>query len=366
MRTARALWAAVVAIVLLTVVGQVLLPFAPRVDDMNRLLTGAHSLVIGRPPGDLLSVYPATAAVQYVPLGLLPRDAVEVGLRIACVALLAWIVVAFGRGDGGRLRPWSLVLLLSPPVIDAVRIDQFNTVLALCALVVANRLLASRRSLIAGLVAGVAMARPFASAPVIAGVLGGTGGRARLRMAAGAAAVVGLTVGVAFAWDHSLIHDIAATSGKRWLQGPIALIRSDFGVSGLIVALAVTGILCALVTRAGSNRPLDAFVATLAISCIGVHLGGPYVAVFTLPGLARLAATVSPWWSVATTLGYAALTAASVPAATAVLGQVPQVAFILAPLLLAFLPLWLLYRPLGAGRTVAAVGQGAIPAVEAG
>lgn len=355
---------ALVAVMAVTVVGQAFTPFAQHPEDMRRLLNGAQSLISGRPPGELLLVYPASSAVQYVPLALLPRGVTEIMLRIVCAALLVWIVASFARDDRGRLQPWALVLLVSPPVIDVLRLDQFNTTLALAALVVANRLLSSRRPFVAGLAAGVSMSRPFAAAPVIAGVLGG-GRRTAVRMAVGIVLFVGMTVGVAFAWDHALLHDIATTGAHRPLVGPIAFIRAHLGLSGAIVAVALIGVLCALINRAGRDRPVDAFAAMLAISCLGVHLGGPYVAVFALPGLARLAATMSPWWAVGTTLAYEALVLAAVdPAAFGAIGPFVTGAFVRAPLLCGVLPLCLLYRPLGARRQTAAVRPGAVPAIE--
>lgn len=365
MRSSRWLWVAAGAILAVTVVGQLLVPFAQHAEDMRRLLAGASSLISGRPPGELLLVYPASSAVQYVPLAILPRGVTEIVLRIACAAMLAWIVAGFARDDRGRVQPWALLLLVSPPVLDLIRLDQFNTALALFTLVIANGLLSSRRPLLAGLAAGVSMSRPFAAAPVIAGMVGGAH-RGAVRMAVGTVVFVGMTVGVAFAWDPSLLHDIAATGSHRPLVGPIGLIRADFGLSGVIVTLAVISILCALINRARTERPVDAFAATLAISCLGVHLGGPYVAVFALPGLARLAATVSPRWAVGTTLAYAALAAAgAMPSAFGPLAPAVTAGFVMAPLLCAVLPLWLLYRPLAVARAGRGVEPLSLPVAEA-
>ena len=346
MRGSRALWLALGATFLATLLGLLVMPVAPHIDDMARLLRGAHSLVAGQAPGDLLAAYPPSSAVQYVPLALLPPGVTEVLLRCASAAILVWVVVAFGRDKRGRLQPWSLVLLISPPAIQLVRIDQFNTALALLTLVVAYRLLHSRKRFLAGLVAGISMSRPLGAVPVIFGLFRGEDRRHALGFGLGILLFFGMTLGVAFAWDHNLVHDILVASHRRPLVGLVGVMRFEFGLTGVLVLMAMVGVLCYMISTARRDRPLDAFVVILAISCVGVHFGGPYVAVFALPGLARLTALVSPWWAVITTLAYAALL--DVASQTAAWGLHPsvQLAFIFAPLLVALLPLWLLYRPL--------------------
>ena len=337
-----------------TLLAVVVVPVAAHVDDMRRLLHGARSLADGNPPGDLLAAYPPSSAVQYLPLALLPSALTEVLLRVASAAILAWVVVLFGRDDSGRLQPWSLVLLISPPAIELIRIDQFNTALALLTLVVAYRLLRSEKRLLAGLVAGLSMSRPLGAVPVIAGLFRGEGRRHALGFGIGVLIFVGMTLGVAFVWDHNLVHDILVAGIRRPLVGLVGVMRFEFGLVGVLVLLTMVGVLCYMIAAARRDRPRDAFVVILAVSCIGVHFGGPYVAVFALPGLARLAAVASPWWAVGTTLVYAALL--DVASLTTDLGSSQGIglAVIFAPLMVAVLPLWLLYRPLGATkRTVA-------------
>jgi len=348
MRGNKGLWVVLAAACVATLLAAVVVPVAPHVDDMRRLLSGARSLVEGKPPGDLLAAYPPSSAVQYLPLALLPSGLTEVLLRVASAAILVWVVVTFGRDDSGRLHPWSLVLLISPPAIELVRIDQFNTALALLTLVVAYRLIHSEKRFLAGLVAGVSMSRPLGAVPVIAGLFRGEGRRHALGFGLGVLIFVGMTLGVAFVWDHNLVHDILVAGVRRPLVGLVGVMRFEFGLVGVLVLLTMVGVLCNMIAAARRDRPRDAFVVILAISCIGVHFGGPYVAVFALPGLARLTAVASPWWAVGTTFVYAALLDVASLTTEFGSGQGISLAVIFAPLMVAVLPLWLLYRPLGA------------------
>jgi Glycosyltransferase family 87 len=340
----RALWLALAAIGLLTVVGEIAYVFAPHVDDMARLLGGGRAFLAGQPPGHVLAVYPPSSVVQYLPLALLPVGVAQLVTRLATASILVWMVTIFGRNDDGRIEPWSLVLLVSPPAINAVRLDQFNAALALLALIVAWRLLVSGRPLLAGLVAGIAMTRPLNALPVGMGLTGGARRGQRWRLLVGATAFVGMTLAVAFVWDPHLFRDIVSTSEHRSLVGIVGYLRSEFGIVGVGVWLGVVALLCWIVSNGLRDRPRDAFVVVLALSTIAVHLGGPYVAIFALPAVARLAATVSPWWAVTTTMGYAALLVAASPLTSGWVTHSDIVfAFVLAPLALAAATVWLVY-----------------------
>jgi Glycosyltransferase family 87 len=340
----RALWVALAAICVLSVVGEIAYAFGPHIDDMARLLGGGRELLSGQPPGYLLAAYPPSSVVQYLPLALLPIGLAEFLTRLATAGILCWMVAAFGRDDDGRIEPWSLVLLVSPPAINAVRLDQFNAALALLALIVAWRLLQSGRPVLAGLVAGVAMTRPLNAIPIGVGLTGAAGRGQTARLLVGGTAFVGMTLAVAFAWDGNLFRDILTTSEHRSLVGVVGFMRSEFGVAGVTVWLAVVALLCWSVAKGLRDRPRDAFVVVLAVSTVAVHLGGPYVAIFVLPALARLAATVSPWWAVAPTVAYAALlAAASTLTASWVFHGEIAVALVLAPLAFAGAAVWLVY-----------------------
>lgn len=317
---------------------------------MARLVRGGQALLSGQPPGDVLAVYPPSSVVQYVPLSLLPGSLAGVLTRLGCVVILVWTVQTFGRSPEGRLQPWSLALLISPPAIDLVRIDQFNTALALLALVLAWRFLRNGRPLLAGLIAGIAMTRPLNAIPAGIALTGGRTRRQALGLLLGGLAFVGMTVVVACMWDGNMLHDVLTTGAHRPLVGIVGVVRSAFGIVGVAVMLAVVATLCWIVSAARRDRPLDAFVVALAISGLAVHVGGPYVAVFALPGLARLAATASPWWAVSTAFVYSALLAAVPLTSGWASGWAVQLAFTLTPLVLAWLPLWLLYRPRSAAE----------------
>jgi len=327
------MWLALAAIVVLTIVGEFAYAFAPHVDDMARLLAGGRALLSGQPPGGLLSVYPPSSAVQYLPLALLPVGVAELLTRLATASILVWMVMTFGRDDAGRIEPWSFVLLVSPPAINAVRLDQFNAALTLLALIVAWRLLRSGRPLLAGLVAGIAMTRPLNAIPVGMGLTGGAGPGQRMRLLVGGTAFVGMTLALAFAWDTQVFRDIVTTGEHRSLVGIVGYLRSEFGIVGVGVWLGVVALLCWIVSNGLRDRPRDAFVVVLAVSTIAVHLGGPYVAIFAIPAVARLAATLSPWWAVTTTLVYAALlvVASSLTSGWVIHGDM-VVALVLAPM----------------------------------
>jgi Glycosyltransferase family 87 len=329
----RFLWPALAAICVLTIVGEIAYAIGPHVEDMARLLGGGRALLSGQPPGRLLAVYPPSSVVQYLPLAMLPIGVAEFLTRLATACILVWMVASFGRDDDGRIEPWALVLLVSPPAINAVRLDQFNAALALFALIVAWRLLRSGRPLLAGLVAGIAATRPLNALPVGLGLIGAAGRGQRLRLLAGSTAFVGMTLAASFAWDPNLFRDIVTTSEHRSLVGVVGFMRTEFGVIGVCVWLVIVGMLCMTLSNGLRDRPRDAFVLVLAVSTFAVHLGGPYAALFALPAVARLAATVSPWWAVATTLGYATLVTVASPLtlAWAIHGDV-VFALVLAPL----------------------------------
>jgi Glycosyltransferase family 87 len=313
----RLLWPALAAICVLTIVGEIAYAIAPHVQDMARLLGGGRAMLSGQPPGGLLAAYPPSSVVQYLPLAMLPVGVAEFLTRLATACILIWMVASFGRDDDGRIEPWSLVLLVSPPAINAVRLDQFNAALALLALILAWRLLRSGRPLLAGLVAGIAATRPLNAIPVGLGLIGAAGRGQRLRLLAGGTAFVGMTLAASFAWDPNLFRDIVTTSEHRSLVGVVGFMRTEFGVLGVCVWLVVVGMLCMTLSNGLRDRPRDAFVLVLAVSTFAVHLGGPYAAIFALPAVARLAATVSPWWAVATTLGYASLVTVASPLTSA-------------------------------------------------
>jgi hypothetical protein len=312
---------------------------------MARLLGGGRALLSGEPPGRLLAIYPPSSVVQYLPLAMLPVGVAEFLTRLATACILVWMVASFGRDDDGRIEPWSLVLLVSPPAINAVRLDQFNAALALLALIVAWHLLRSGRPLLAGLVAGIAATRPFTAIPVGLGLIGAAGRGQRVRLLAGGTAFVGMTLAAAFVWDPNLFRDIVSTSEHRSLVGPVGFVRTEFGIVGVCVWLGLVGLLCMTLSNGFRDRPRDAFVVVLAVSTFAVHLGGPYVAIFALPAVARLAATVSPWWAVATTLGYASLVTVASPltSAWALHGDV-VFALVMAPLAFAAAATWLVYQ----------------------
>jgi len=313
---------------------------------MARLLGGGRALLSGQPPpGRLLAVYPPSSVVQYLPLAMLPVGVAEFLTRLATACILVWMVASFGRDDDGRIEPWSLVLLVSPPAINAVRLDQFNAALALFALIVAWHLLRSGRPLLAGLVAGIAATRPLSAVPIGLGLIGAAGRGQRVRLLAGGMAFVGMTLAAGVAWDPNLFRDIVTTSEHRSLVGLVGFMRTEFGMVGVCVWLALVGLLCMTLSNGLRDRPRDAFVLVLAVSTFAVHLGGPYAAIFVLPALARLAATVSPWWAVATTLSYAALVTLASPLtlAWAIHGDV-VFALVMAPLAFAAAATWLVYQ----------------------
>lgn len=365
MRGKTALWLGLAAACVLTVVGEVTLPFAGNADDMRRLWTGAHALLTGQPPGDLLAVYPPSSAVQYVPLALLPHGFAVFLMRAACAAILVWVVAGFARDEHGRVQWWAFALLLSPPAISLVRLDQFNAALALFALVLGQRLLHSERSGVAGVVAALSMSRPLAAVPVLVGMLRGIAPRRAFGFAAGAFAFFGATVLVAFVWDHHLVHDVIVAGARRPLVGLVGIMRFEFGFLGVALLITMVGLLCWMLAGTRRDRPVDSFVIMLAVSCIGVHFGGPYVAVFALPGLARLAAVASPWWAVGTSLGYAGLVELSALAQQWAIGSDVSLALTLTPLLIAVLPLWLFYRRIDGTERVIVADRVAAPAVVA-
>ena len=341
--TQPALWLALAITLVLTEAGQLTALMGPHVNDMTRLLDGGRALLSGGPPGAVLAAYPPSSVVQFAPLALLPADVAAVLTRIACALILAWMVVTFGRSTTGRFAPWSLVLLLSPPAVELVRIDQFNTALSLLAVILAWRLLRAGRPVLAGLVGGLAMTRPFNAVPAGAGLAGTVGGSRAWRLLLGCAACFGTTVVVAMAWDHSFVSDVLRTGAQRPMVGLAGTIRSYFGVTGVFVMLCATTMLCWVISADRRHRPLDAFLVCLALSGLIVHVGGPYVAVFALPGLARLTAVLSPWWSVGFTVAYAALLAAVTLTSGWAVNADLTLVFTLAPLVVAVVPLALMY-----------------------
>src|SRR5207244_1582751 len=138
MRGNKGLWVVLAAACVATLLAAVVVPVAPHVDDMRRLLSGARSLAEGKPPGDVLAAY---------------------------------------------------------------------------------RLSHAGKRFLAGLVAGVSMSRPLGAVAVIAGLFRGEGRRHALGFGLGVLIFVGMTLGVAFVWDHNLVHDILVAGVRRPLVG---------------------------------------------------------------------------------------------------------------------------------------------------
>lgn len=312
--------------------------------DLGVYLGPARALFHGRPPtpADFVN-YPATTFVIYVPLVLLPDWLVGPLTQIGSLALIAWVVSAWGRVDGKRPSPWIAALLLSPPALELVYIDQMNTAIALASLSASIFLVTrSHRAVPGVLVAVTTLCRPM-NAVVAIPLLAFLHRRQRSlwKVMVWGAATFAAAALVAWSWDRSLGAVLFGFSEHYHLIGVGGCVRDLWGNSGfiaLLAALVAGGIL--MVRGLETSRSAANIAAIiLAVSVIPVELAGPYTAVYVLPLLIRLAArSHARAWVVGYSVIYSLLwlthtiLSRSLPA-TDTIGTFANVTFIFAPVL---------------------------------
>ncbi|HXZ99204.1 MAG TPA: glycosyltransferase 87 family protein, partial [Candidatus Binatia bacterium] len=280
--------------------------------NLYGILGAARTLLSGRPPTALnLISYPATTFPLYAPLALLPDRVAQPLTQVGSLALLAAVLFAWGRSDGERPTAWLAALLFSPPAIGLVWIDQVNTAVALASLSAAVFLVNGPRRSVAGALGAVTLVlRPFNAIPALP-ALGFLHRRSR-RLAVAVlwcCIVTGAVALVAWRWDGSLIHDLLNTASRRPISGVAGFARQLLGLPGLLGYLAALLAFEIWLARAlePTHSRLDSAAILIAVSVLGVHLGGNYPAVYCFPALARLTArSPSPAWPVAFTVLYAA------------------------------------------------------------
>jgi hypothetical protein len=247
--------------------------------------------------------------VLFALFGFLSRD-LAIFLSVALTVILAGGTVIAWAGSAHRVEPWVLALLVSAPLVSAVRVDQLMSAMGLAALSLA--IWASRRDLwwLAGAAAALGLARTSNALPVVAMLLVSGWGRPRrlLEAAAGGALLLAPLAAVSFAWDANWIHDYAHNLSFYPIVGFARVARQMGGGAGDVgFVLAACGIAAAFVWRC-RRRPLDLDRAAfgLATTAIFASQGGLFTGVFVLPAVARLArrpgfsgvawlVSVAPW-----------------------------------------------------------------------
>lgn len=344
--------------------------------DLDAYLVPARALFHGRPPTPADFVYyPATTFVIYVPLLLLPDWLVGPLTQLGSLALIAWVVSAWGRVDGKRPSPWIAALLLSPPALELIYIDQMNTAIALASLSASIFLVTrSHRAVPGVLVAVTALCRPM-NAVVALPLLAFLHRRQRSlwKVMAWGAATFAAAALVAWSWDRSLVAVLFSFSEHYHLIGVGGFVRDLWGNSGFI-ALLVALVACGILMVRGletSRSAADIAAIILAVSVIPVQLAGPYTAVYVLPLLIRLAArSHARAWVVGYSVIYSLLwlthtILSRVLPATDTIGTFANVTFILAPVLSTVVGVYFLAKlprsPQPRSHEHAATGVGASP-----
>jgi len=229
--------------------------------------------------------------VLFAPSGFLSRD-LAIFLSVALTVFLGGGTVIAWAGSGHRVEPWLLALLVSAPLVAAVRVDQLMSAMGLAALCLA--IWASRRDLwwLAGTAAALGLARTSNALPVVAMLLVSGWGRPRrlLEAAAGGALLLVPLVLVAFAWDANWIHDYAHNLSFYPIVGLARVARQLGGEGGDVgFVLAGCGIAAASVWPCrGRPLHLDRAAFGLATTSIFASQGGLFTGLFALPAVARL------------------------------------------------------------------------------
>ena len=114
--------------------------------------------------------YPPVTAAQYAVVTVLP-DAILYPLTRVAAAVLLFLSIAAWSGKGAFRDRWIWPLLLSPPVINVIRLGQFNAAVGFAAITCA--VMAERRSrgLLLGCALAVALCRPTNTLPAIAALV---------------------------------------------------------------------------------------------------------------------------------------------------------------------------------------------------
>jgi hypothetical protein len=329
--------------------------------DLGVYLVPARALFHGRPPALVyFSSYPATTFVLYLPLVLLPDWLVGPLTQLGSLVLIAWVVGAWGRIDGQRPSPWVAALLLSPPTLELVYIDQMNTAIALASLSASIFLVTrSHRAVPGALIAVTTLCRPM-NAIVAVPALAFLHRRQRSlwRVVVWAAAIIAAAALLAWCWDRSLVAVLFGMAEHRLVIGVSGFVRDNWGNPGLIAFLAALVVVEISMIRSlePTHSSADIAAIILAISVIPVALAGPYTAVYVLPLLVRLAArSHARAWVVGYSVPYSLLwlthtiLSRSLPA-TDTIGTFANVTFIFAPVLSAVVGVYFLAKLPGSAR----------------
>jgi hypothetical protein len=239
-----------------------------------------------------LAIYPAITYIVYTPLGWLSAGIIQILTQFLCLLGLGGVVWLWGRASDPHPSFWLIALFISPPVLEAVYLDQFNAVVALLSLTLVTLLLSRQRSgpLTAVLSVFTLVTRPFNSIPLLPG-LGHLflNWRRLLRLAGlGALVLTGLMV-LTWLWDAHFVSDTLHSTTNRLLIGPSSLVRQHFGTLALLLFLGLCAALEWYITRLKQSRQaLDVAAIMIALSIIPIQLGGPYTTIYLLPILIRL------------------------------------------------------------------------------
>jgi hypothetical protein len=279
--------------------------------DIRNISAAAAALVQGRPPTPTnLAMYPPTTYLVYTPLGLLAPAAIQFLTQFGCIASMAAVLWIWGQDGEGRRSPWILVLLLSPPMLETIFIDQFNAVVGLLSLSLLTVLLARHRAGPVAALLGVLtlVTRPFNAIPLLPALGRLFLDRRRLfgLLGMGALLLIGLAV-ITWRWDGRFVQDTIHATAGRPLTGLASFVRLRFGVPGVVALLGLCAVIEWTVVRLGHGRlaSLDMAAILCALSLLPVQLGGLYTAVYALPVLIRLACRLSsPALLVATSAAY--------------------------------------------------------------
>ena len=271
----------------------------PPRNDVGFLIDGARDMVDQRPytGSDHNIEYPAVTSAQYLPFALLPAG-LDYPLTLT---LSAAVILATLRMWGGTMalrKHWLYALMLAPPVVSLIRLDQLNAAIGLALLTLAGIAQRRNRPWLLGITVALSLSRPTNAVPVLVALLITTGFR-RPRLLAATILIptawLGVLSLVAYRWDPNWIQHTMAAAPLRGLAGLPAFIREVYGATAVTLMIPLSGVVAGLIAwhARGKGMSEDLLAGLLAMSVVTSQLGGAYVGVFALPAVIRVARNAS-------------------------------------------------------------------------
>lgn len=258
--------------------------------------------------------YPAPFIVLTSPLGILSHAGMVFAVRLACMLILM-LVVSQWRGSAAPMPFYAWALLASLPAVDLVNGGSVMSAFDLVCL--SGAVWAQRRDRwwLVGVMLSLGLERPSNTLPIAAMLAMGAWGRPRklaVAILAGGLVLIPLVV-IATLWDRDWVHAYSSTLSAENMVSPFSPLVARLGLAGdllLVGAGTLLGIGLAWPDRGGPVAT-DRAALVLMLTIWLTNLHGPYIGIYALPAVVRLAqrpglegsawiALLVPWIGVAT------------------------------------------------------------------